>query len=193
MYVPFRKIYRAFTELDDVSDDECDRYVRRARLKMGRSGYFAPWVAAVAAGTTGGVIAIRGASRWFGGTTFDLFGAIGTTIIVAISATVLAAGIAGLLVRDLVLLRAVRTEVHRARCRKCRQSLHGLRVRTVGTHPGPTDSFVRCPECGKEWCLFDLGLRAEDLIPWEQRAVPPDFAKKRRRGPWDLPRGRARW
>jgi hypothetical protein len=98
-------------------------------------------------------------------------------------AVVLTGLLAGLLARDVVLLHLLRREVHKARCPGCRQSLMGLPItfRSLGP-PEPGDAKVRCPECGRQWVLFDIGLTPQDLVPWEMRGVPKDYGKVRRAG-----------
>ncbi len=98
--------------------------------------------------------------------------------------TVLVAVAVPLLVRDLGIYLGLKDEVHRARCRKCRQSLLGVPIQTIGADPDPAKQFIRCPECGRKFVLMELGLTPRDLVPFEQRGVPSDFGKKRPDSTW---------
>lgn len=52
-------------------------------------------------------------------------------------------------------------------CPKCKSSLIGLRVETRGADPDPAQNRVRCPECGVNWRMLDVGLTPRDLMPRE--------------------------
>lgn len=174
------RIYRAFRELDRFSDEECRRYVRRAS-----KGWSKGWMALFPVG------ALLGAAAWaagFAALFIRVFrpswpielNAEGTLFVLGIAVgSVLFAALGVLLARDLMLWIGLRRVIHAARCPKCRYTLMGLPIDYVGLPPPkPGDARVRCPECGKLVVLLDHGLTPLDLIPWEQREVRPDFAKK---------------
>lgn len=186
MRLPLTKIYRAFPELAHLSDGECEQVVRRVRL-----GRRTPVLAY-------GAAAVAGVGVWLGllwellrrsgigipdlDTQFERLSVVSA---IAVGGSAAAAGLAVLLARDLLLWRAVRAYIHRARCPKCRQSLLGLPVqqRSIGP-PLPGEAWVRCTECGRKVVLMDVGLTPLDLVPWEQREVPPDFARIRQGSVW---------
>lgn len=182
MYIPFRKVYRAFGELKHLSDEECEKHLRRARLKPTRLVHI-PWMTAVLAAL--GWLAL---GAWF----FQSRGGFAATpidealtdwrwMVGMVAGAALTGLMAGLLARDAVLLHLLRREVHKARCPECGQSLLGLPINFRGLGPPePGDGKVRCPECGRQWVLFDIGLRPTDLVPWEVRGVPADYGKVKR-------------
>lgn len=182
------KVWRAFRELDPIPDEECLRYIRRVRIMMPTWRRLLP----VPAGILGAAAWI--ALCWSIERSVPVLGwihdrsyyvaAVGASV--WIGGAVLAAGLAGLAVRDGLLLLALREEIHRARCPKCKQSFAGLPIRYQSLNPQqPGDARVRCPECGREWVLLDIGLTVRDLVPFEQRAMPSDVAKMRpRRERW---------
>lgn len=182
MYIPFRKVYRAFGELKHLSDEECERHLFRVRLKQTRL-HLVPVPAAV----LGACAALAFSALWVL-PRMGLPGLLraGPLVLVGVPVfTVAAALISGLLARDLVLLHLLRAEIHKARCPKCKQSLLGLPITFRGLGPPePGDGKVRCPECGRQWILFDIGLTPRDLVPWEMRGVPADYGKVRRDTSW---------
>lgn len=187
MYIPFRKIYRAFDELKHLSDEECEVHLRRVRLRETRL-HLLPWGAVVLGVAIGlGVVALLVHSQ-MGLRSITVSDILGNPyVFVGVPAITLLVGLlTGLLVRDLVLLRLLRDEIHKARCPRCRQSLMGLPIqsRALGP-PEPGDAVVRCTECGRKWVLFDIGLTPRDLIPWEMRGVPKDYGKVRRETAWN--------
>lgn len=186
MYIPFRKVYRAFAELKHLSDEECEKHLRRVRLRDTRL-HHAPWGAGVLGMAAAvAVVAWFVESRW-GLKKIGVDDVLGSPVafVGVPAAAVLFGLLCGLLARDLVLLRLLRAEVHKARCPKCKQSLLGLPITFRGLGPPePGDGKVRCPECGRQWVLLDIGLRPTDLVPWEMRGVPNDYGKVRRQGTW---------
>ena len=92
-------------------------------------------------------------------------------LVLLVATTVLVAGVARLIARDAALWWGIRREVRRSNCPKCGQSLTGLPIRTRGLNYDPANQFVRCTECGREFCLLDIGVTPRDLVPFEQRGV----------------------
>lgn len=183
MRLPFFKVYRAFHELDYLPDAECQRVVRLARTKRSAWLEGAPWLLALLS-----VLAWPLAWVWvvqeFGLARVGRFVPIPTEeevafILLAIT-TVLFAAFVRFVARDLLLWHALRDEIDQARCPKCKQSLLGVRIQYVGLDVGiPGKSFVRCPECGRNHNLLELGLTPRDLIPYELREMRPDVGQIR--------------
>jgi hypothetical protein len=184
MRLPFTKVYRAFAEFDALSDEECERYVRHVRAH-------GPWQYQLLPLITTLVLVFSWPVGWWvlsdqirmDGWLLVPDSHDGRVILLAVT-TVFVPAMTGLLLRDLALWWGVKDEVNRARCPKCRQSLLGVPVQEVGLGGDPAKRFIRCPECGRSYMLLDIGITPRDLIPFEQRAVAPDFATKRRRPFW---------
>lgn len=178
--IPTRHIYRAFRELDAIPDDQCRRFVRRVRLQQGWSVLVSCVVIGVVSGVGAGTWIGLVLHAWFkGGYEADV--AMSLAVLMGGPSGVLAGCLAGLLLRDVQLWWGLRRELRRTCCPKCGYSLLGLPVRRVAFGVAqPGDAKVRCSECGLEIVLTDRGLAPHDLVPWEQRGVPEDFAKVRR-------------
>lgn len=178
--IPIRHIYRAFRELDQIPDDECRRFLRRVRLQQTWVSIIPRLVLACLCGAA--------AAWWFGHTVYAWVRpefvherAMTAGLVGAVVAGGLTAGIAGLLVRDAQLWLGLRRELRRTCCPNCGYSLLGLPVRRVGFGvPMPGDAKVRCTECGLMIVLSEQGLAPHDLVPWEQRGVPEDYARVRK-------------
>jgi hypothetical protein len=158
--LPWSKIYRAFPELDPFGDEECERFVDRARTQRLITG------PAVFAGIIAYLLACFAAFQaraMFPTRRVAVGDEFPVEFAIFIIFTVCAAALTGLFVRDRLLIRAIRDRVTLARCPACRYSLLGLQVRTdvAGGHR------VRCPECGAEHILGDIGIAPADLIPRE--------------------------
>lgn len=67
--------------------------------------------------------------------------------------------------RRVVEVALLRREMTGPVCPKCKSSLIGLRVESRGAEPDPAQNRVRCPECGKNWRMLDIGLTPRDLMP----------------------------
>lgn len=158
--VPLKKIYRAFPELDQFSDVQCERYVAFAKGDIGCAFYFVPPLTAAAAFVVC-ICVYLAVGRRLG------FGSPNTTagILFQVVATVTFLFglplVGGFLARDallgLLLRRHVRSRVERTRCPGCRYSLLGQRM---------VNGVIGCPECGGTTTLEALGLNSEeDLIP----------------------------
>ena len=186
MRTPFTPLSRSFPAEGVVPDGE----VRRLLERGGRMRPIHGWLYAAV-----GVIA---GSVWLGaaGLLLDTLGGtaaiiggdelIAAALAVAVFGGAIVAGFAAaLLAWDRARYRAVARELARARCRKCRHTLLGLPVHYTGIGPPlPGEAKVRCPECGHQMILLDMGLRPEDLVPLEQRGVPKDYAKVRKGQRW---------
>ena len=171
MRIPLSKLYRAFPELDQFSDQQCEQFVQRARESEGYTSWKAgiPFLAVgIAASTLAalqcglGTAAVQLSQRMFGRVHgVDIFAAC------SVVTWVLGLALSGLIARDLVLWRflkhAIWRRIERMRCAKCQYSLLGQREH---------DGIVRCPECGEITTLRLLGLNSEaDLLPPELHAT----------------------
>jgi hypothetical protein len=159
MRIPYSKIYRAFPELDQFSDGQCEVYVARTRAR--RSGSRDVMILGAGAAGVGMAIAMAVVT---GVVIVPLAGALGVRVrreyelpmeMAVVGVHVVAACIAAMLVRDAWLRRAIRACIDAARCPKCDYSLLGLPVRA---------GEVKCPECGAGCDLVAMGLGAEDLL-----------------------------
>lgn len=161
MRLPFSRIYRAFPELDAFDDAECERFVLRARshrrdlvmwpVGVGCAGSIV-WVAGVIPCTMYVTRQLFPRQVEFDPSPFELIG------LVAVGALVVLLG--SMLLRDRLLIRAIRGRVDLAACPSCRHSLLGLPLLDGGER-----ETVRCPECGSAVLLDEIGLSHGDLIP----------------------------
>lgn len=179
MRLPFSKPYRAFSEFDSFSEEECRRYARELRIHRPFLVVVMPRLATVLvaiAWTIGWPLAVDHlpVNRFI-----PLPESHDGRLLMLLISTIIAAAFAGFLLRDIFLWLGFREEVRGASCPKCRQSLLGVPVQSIGTEPDPAKRFVRCPECGRKFVLLDIGITPRDLIPFEQRSVSPDFGRKR--------------
>ncbi|MBS0198525.1 MAG: hypothetical protein JSR77_17375 [Planctomycetes bacterium] len=181
MRLPAIKVYRAFRAFDHMPDGDCERYVRRVRANAGAAHAVGPLVAAF-------VIALAWFIGWpFAATVLPLSRYIPLPdsaemqFILLVATGALAVGVGSLIIRDGLMYEALRRELARTDCRKCGQSLLGVPISRIGVDPDPAKSFIKCPECGRKFCLLDIGLAPHDLVPLEQRHLPKDLATIRRR------------
>ncbi|MGE3107206.1 MAG: hypothetical protein AB7G11_02905 [Phycisphaerales bacterium] len=158
MRVPLSKVYRAFPELDGFPDSECERFVLAARtqsgcghaIAVGGLGLFVLIMYFVVMRIAGGFVGGTGPGRVLLSETGDLVLLAGLII-----GGPVAACMSSLVLRDWLLRRAIFARIHLARCTQCKFSLLGL----------PTsDGQVRCPECGNDIVLAQIGLKPEDLL-----------------------------
>lgn len=148
MRLTFRKLHRAFRELDSFSDEQCSLFIRRA-------GRRDPWGMALAS-----VLAIAAfflaAFLWFHLLwTLAQMRIIGDWSVVLLLASPLVGAMAALLVRDAWLRRAVRMQIRRGACHGCGYSLLGLRIE---------NDALQCPECGRRVTLQEADLSPEELL-----------------------------
>lgn len=144
MRIPLHKIYRAFPELDRFDDDLCKRFMKRAcsnRLEQVLAAVMivlvmvTVWAIVERLGEVGYSI-----WPWFAKVLDARWGV--APIAVLVSLQFLAAALAGMLVRDLMVQWMVRRLIRkRGTCRACGYSLLGMVV--------PADLKIICPECGK--------------------------------------------
>jgi len=184
MRLPFTKVYRAFAEFDSLSDEECERYVRHVRAQQRWQYQVLPVLTAIVLVLVWPVAWTQLSRQFTLSDWIPLPNSQDARVVLLGVTTVLVPALAGLVLRDLALWWGVRDEVNRARCPKCHQSLLGVPVQEIGLGGDPAKRFIRCPECGRKYMLLDIGITPRDLIPFEQRAVAPDFAKKRRTPFW---------
>jgi len=173
----FRKVYRAFPELDHLTDAECGRYVRDAWLNTPVWVCRLPRLSGLAAG-------VAWATAWItldALTTIDRWVPLPRMPEMRLALLIATTGLFGIaaarVIRTLLLWRGIRREVRRSCCPKCGQSLTGLPIQTRGVNNDPADQFIRCPECGRTFCLLDIGLTPRDLVPFEQRAASGNIGR----------------
>lgn len=154
------KLYRAFPELDDYTDSQCEELMARVRRSLGSQVLIV--AAAIATFMFVGVItviafAVFNASVNHAGVSIlreNLIHGVACFFVVGIPA------IAALITRDLLLrtmiYRAVKLHLDHVRCPICRYLLLGQRA---------ADGLVRCPECGTASSLRRMGITESDLIP----------------------------
>lgn len=157
MRIPLYKTYRAFSELDDLTDAQCELLMRRVQLQRGVT--FAWTLLAVVLFFSLSFIIFhllqeidipvhimnRHATWVFAGGFVAVVGApLGVIVCV----------------RDVVLRirlkRAIQYEVDRVRCLSCRYILIGQVA---------YDGRLDCPECGSTFSLKQLGITEGDLLP----------------------------
>jgi len=168
MRLPIRKLYRAFPELDQFSNEQCERFVLRARQAQG----FGEWTIAAPIAAVMSTCMIMAILQYALNSAAQrvVIGAVGRSAAQEVyPATlvfiwVLVLALSGLLARDGVLRhflkRAIWKRIDKIRCPKCRYSLLGQRVH---------DGLVQCPECGDVTTLKLLGVESEaDLMPPEE-------------------------
>ncbi|MFO0831375.1 MAG: hypothetical protein U0637_05970 [Phycisphaerales bacterium] len=182
MRLPRFRVYRAFRELDALSNGECESLVNRAEINHHGLLVLTPLVVMYL------VLALWPAA-WVVAAAFTsvrtyiplLPSTMGGLVVLLIVSTVPAAGFAYLITRDVCLYAGLRRELRRCHCPRCDQPLVGLPIHTVGDDNDPGKRSVRCPECGRTHKLLDLGITPRDLVPFEQRAVTSDMGAFRGR------------
>ena len=173
MRMPLLKVYRAFPELDAFPDHECKRFVRRARRLVLK------WMWVPIVGLVGGLALMFGLlvfvtssfrnqlsdlARWLDrlvGGLIPVDYPVGDLVLAGAFLVLLTVvpWLAFVLPRDALLRRAIARRLEIANCTGCEHSLLGLPV--LG---GGGDPVVRCPECGREMVLREIGLTPEDLL-----------------------------
>ncbi len=180
MRIPGLKIWRAFEELDHLTDSECQSLIVRAYLFTTPSHIFLRGLSVVLA-----AIAATGGIAYLIRDMFKHDNSLFVAIVILAATLTLLICILHLLARDLHLYFLIRKDLRRAHCPKCKQSLIGLPVLQTALHPGtPGDARVRCPECGREWVLMEIGLNIRDLIPFEERVPDAQVGTLRKGSNW---------
>ena len=173
MRIPVSKMYRAFPELDPFPDHECRRFVRRARRRVlawmwvpvvGLLASFAAIVAIVVMIITHYEDELRTVSRWLDrciGGVISVDYPVGDLAILVVFLLAITVGpwLAFALPRDALIRRAIAKRIEIAECTGCEHSLIGLPLLV-----GRADPAVRCPECGREMVLSEIGLIPDDLL-----------------------------
>ena len=180
MRIPLFKVYRAFPELDRFPDEECERFVKRAR----RTQLKWMWIPLLTAPVVFVLVVIamvaigryldeelRQLSLWIDRTIGRVFPdgdySVGELLIAggALLAVTVGPWLGFAVPRDMVLRRAIAKRLDVAACNGCDHSLLGLPLLAEVERPA-----VRCPECGQVMVLEEIGLTAEDVIVREERA-----------------------
>ena len=143
-----RRIWRAFPELDDYTDQECVAFIRAAR-KGWRRRFARVMLFVLGTGAAfGGGFAGIGLVMLLDGDPRDFRGRPSEAVMITMALTSMVIGIGGatsvvMLVRDWLLQRWIRHILGtRGRCGSCGYSFVGLVI--------PDSCRLRCPECGVE-------------------------------------------
>jgi hypothetical protein len=177
MGLPGVKVYRAFEELDALTDSECGSVINRAEINHPTLLLRVPWVCMIAAGVVWPLAWV--AAEWL--LPLNKYipllpSTLGGRVVLLVVSTVVVAALVLLVAQDACLYVGLRRELRRCHCPKCRQPLVGLPIKSTGDDNDPAKRYVRCPECGRRHNLLDMGLTPRDLIPYEQRVVAKDTA-----------------
>lgn len=158
------KLYRAFPELDDYTDEQCVELMGRVGRNLGSKAL--TYAAAIgtffltAVATCIGYTLFAAAMESLGIKLQNPGNAVVVVVFIAIVIVFALPAFAALLVRDILVrrqvYRAVRLFLDHVRCPQCNYLLLGQRA---------VDGAVRCPECGASTMLAALGITEEDLIP----------------------------
>jgi len=152
---PWNKVYRAFPELDRLSDAECENYARIADERYGESR-----AGLIGIGTLVAVMTIAVAAACFAymddlmpvrtrESLWGVFAAFKFTLYLGVLP------IAWLIARDIWLRRAIRRQLFDTLCPGCKYQLLGL----------PIDhETVQCPECGRRTALNDFAAAREIFV-----------------------------
>jgi len=157
--IPAARVYRAFPELDDLTDAECELLLQRASRRKpvaaaGRAlALLGVWMCStVALGLVGFRVSVLMAPQW----PDNLL-----SVVLVQSAFIGCGLLPALLVRDALVRRLLRREIADAACLVCGYPLRGL----------PTaEGIVRCPECGKVTRSERWNPRPEASEPAEEPA-----------------------
>jgi len=150
--LPVDKVYRAFCELDSLSDEQCEAYVRGA--ERAHRGSRSRMLIVCTLLAVGGALAMIWPAQWLGAALTRPDDHLAGGFLRAVLTAVLAAAVPLLVAvfwRDRWLRRAIARQIKRDRCPACNYSLAGL---------APKESRLRCPECGKNWLAGAGGLES---------------------------------
>lgn len=162
MRLPLSKPYRAFPELDKLTDAQCERLVTLAGRRHVRARVATTLIAITLAAITLPLALGLGAEVYNTLTTANQ-GAWAFLAGLAVCTACLMTGPAcGYYLRDVWLRSAIRSLIHDASCVSCGYSLLGL--------PAPQHA-IRCPECGSTTDTTNLGL--DTLSPTPSDAPQP--------------------
>lgn len=165
--LPLAKFYRAYPELNDYSDEACERMIWAARARRADAMWVVPLAAiigvnlVVAALTivTARVMLRAAAQRTAsGGAALPI--SIPAVWMLSLGVMVVVGLWIWVAVRRVLIIRSVLNHLEKARCPYCLFSLTGLLL-DLGS--------VVCPECGQRIVLADEGWTPEDLKPRRSR------------------------
>jgi hypothetical protein len=149
MRLPVGKVYRAFPELDQFSDEECIGYVKA--IENDRR-FLLKYTVAMLGTMFGGPALFSVTLAPFKTQVQSLHPYVAFTLVACLLVVWV---VSALLVRDWMLRRALATRLMSARCPQCVYSLLGLQV---------FDGNVRCPECGETFNLVAHGLTPAQIL-----------------------------
>ncbi len=186
MFDSLRRPWRAYRELDGLSDTECRGLIERRWLRSPPPVGVA-WSVAIPVGLVSalvGPVSIDYACTlllgegWRGRVPGPL-GFTGAEALLAFSSV--GGGLLGgwatmQLAWSIWARRAIRRIVLGATCPRCGHSLVGLPIFDDAMRPDDRSRMrVRCPECGKRVRLLKHGYGPQDLAPSHERFLPKDF------------------
>ncbi|MBK7404328.1 MAG: hypothetical protein IPJ41_06745 [Phycisphaerales bacterium] len=179
----FGKPWRAYPELDGLSDAECRELVERRWRRQPPRRWIIPAAASagvlVWAGAVADVIVQSPLMR------DPALKPVSVRILLGI--VVLACGwgagaMGAAIARHSLTIATLRKIVAGATCPRCGHSLIGLPITDDATRPEDRSRMrVRCPECGKVVRLLKHGYGPQDLAPWSERVLPKDFKVRLKR------------
>ncbi len=178
------KPWRAYSELDGLSDAECRELVERRWRRTDPPLRVIDGAAVLAALAWAVFVPLFVGTQ----TAIPDDESLDEAVVVMVISTIALGGalIVGFLVRWWLLWMLTRRTLRRivagATCPRCKHSLIGLPIYDDATRPEDRSRMrVRCPECGKAVRLLKYGYGPEDLAPWSERVLPRDFEVRIRR------------
>lgn len=154
--------WRAIPELDGLGNDDGARMLRRAYTRTGAIWKILPPAVLVVCGF-GSLAMLDWANRRLSSTIVFRDPLYVSALYIIVPTCLMSLAYVSL--RRVIEVALLRREMNGPVCPKCKSSLIGLRVETRGTEPDPAQNRVRCPECGRNWRMLDIGLTPRDLMP----------------------------
>lgn len=162
MRLPFSKVYRAFPELDRLTDEQCEEYVRqvRRRFRVRRRThvllvFFGTLLAVTLIFAAVVIVLVSEQQKYLRGVRDSL---VDHPAALAVFIPVICVGPPLLWMFSMHaawLNRWIKVHMAEIRCVQCQYLLLGLAVH---------NDTVACPECGQTIILSSLGLTAADIM-----------------------------
>ncbi len=182
MRIPGRKIWRAFKELDQFSDEQCARFVRAATAFGWGAAFRGLFLFVAGASSLLGILWLVASLTYEWDRTFRPAWLAMPATMAVWTVGITLSPLLVLVLRDWLLLRRIRHLLRdRGVCSVCRYSLIGL--------PIGDELRVACPECGSittvDASLGELGQDADGRRQFDPRPggvnIPPPFWTPRRK------------